>query len=184
MHRRLRTIANCLIGLSTVILIATATPAPAQSNLPRGDADKPIEIDADTLEVQQDQNLAVFSGNVQATQGRIKLRADQIKVWYRSDGKESASTGATGSITRIDAVGKVFVSSPEETAQGDIGVYDVPAKVITLTGKVVLTRGDNVIRGQRLVLNMATGHSQIEGGGGRVRGLFVPSKDGEKPQKK
>ena len=126
----------------------------------------------------------MFSGNVQATQGRIKLRADQIKVWYRADGKESANAGTTGSITRIDAIGQVFVSSPEETAQGDKGVYDVPAKVITLTGKVVLTRGDNVIRGQRLVLNMATGRSQIEGGGGRVRGLFVPSKSGEKPQKK
>ena len=116
---------------------------------------------------------------MQATQGRIKLRADQIKVWYQPSGEKSAAADAAGTITRIDAIGNVFVSSPDETAQGDNGVYDVPKKIITLTGKVVLTRGENVIRGQRLVLNMETGRSEVQGGGGRVRGLFVPSKDGK-----
>ena len=73
----------------------------------------------------------------------------------------------------------VFVSSPQETAQGDHGVYDVDSESITLIGSVVLTRDKNVIRGARLVLNLVTGESRIEGapaGGaqGRVRGRFVP----------
>jgi lipopolysaccharide export system protein LptA len=158
------------------LLLAGAAPAGAQG-IAGADADQPIEINADNLEVQQDQNLAVFTGNVEAVQGRIRLNADQIKVWYRPGGAARADAG--GTIIRIDALGRVFVSSPTETAQGDVGIYDVPAKQITLTGKVVLTRGDNVIRGERLVLNMATGHSQIEGGRQRVRGLFVPPKKQE-----
>ena len=68
----------------------------------------------------------------------------------------------------------MFVSSPEETAQGDNGIYDVQSKQIVLTGAVVLTRGENVVRGQRLVMNMETGRSQMKGG--RVQGVFVPTK--------
>jgi len=171
-----------LAVLAAVCIAAFPAPGPsvsAQSSLaPRADADQPIEINADNLEVRQDQNLAIFSGNVDATQGRIKLQADELKVWYRPGGSEAADAG--GTITRIDANGNVFVSSPEETAKGDVGVYDVPAKQITLTGAVVLTRGDNVIRGNRLVLNMANGRSEIQGGGNRVRGLFVPPPSDDK----
>jgi len=175
---------TALWAAGLALLLAVPDIASAQSVVPRGDADKPIEIDADNLEVQQANNLAIFTGNVEATQGQIKLRADQIKVWYQPDGKSNGSADATGAITRIDAIGNVFVSSLEETAQGDNGVYDVPAKTITLTGQVVLTRGENVIRGQQLVLNMETGRSQVQGGGGRVRGLFVPSRDEAEGAKK
>jgi len=172
---RLHGVAGSALALG---LLLAAAAAPAQTSLaPQTDADQPIEINADNLEVRQDKNLAIFSGNVEAVQGRIKLQADELKVWYRPGGSGEAE--ASGTITRIDATGQVFVSSPEETAQGESGIYDVPAKEITLTGKVVLTRGDNVIRGEKLVLNMATGRSEVQGGGGRVRGLFVPPQRGD-----
>lgn len=162
-------------GLTAAFALALLLPAAAGGQgVPRADADQPIEINADNLEVRQQDNLAIFTGNVEATQGRIRLTADQVKVWYRPNGEAKADAG--GTIIRIDALGDVFVSSPDETAQGDVGIYDVPAKEITLTGDVVLTRGENVIRGEKLVLNMATGRSQIEGGKQRVRGLFVPPK--------
>lgn len=156
-------------------LLLLAGPAAAQSTRDMLDSDQPIEINADSLEVQQNEQLAVFRGNVDATQGRIKLRADELRVHY-ADAQQGAE-GVSGSIRRIDAVGNVFIWSPTETAQGDIGVYEVDRKVITLTGQVVLTRGQNVLRGQRLVMNTATGVSKIDAGGGRVKGLFVPPKD-------
>ena len=163
-----------------LVLAASGRPSVAQSLPGAGhDADQPIEINADSLEVQQDKQIAVFRGNVDAIQGAIRLKADELKVYYRTGG---SSADLNGAIVRIDALGRVFISSPSETAQGDAGVYDVAGKQITLTGSVVLTRGQNVIRGQRLVMNMETGLSLVEGGGpgGRVRGLFVPS---EKPKR-
>jgi lipopolysaccharide export system protein LptA len=160
-------------------------PVPAQGQLARGaDTDQPIKIDADSLEVQQAKNLAIFKGNVEAVQGRINIRANEIRVWYQGkDDKKAGKPAAAGdpasgsTIIRIDAIGKVFVSSPDETAQGDLGVYDVPGKRITLTGNVVLTRGENVIRGEKLILNIATGRSEIHGGKRRVHGIFQPPKD-------
>ena len=68
----------------------------------------------------------------------------------------------------------MFVSSATETAQGDLGIYEVAKQRLTLTGAVILTRGENVLRGNKLVMNIATGQSQFSGG--RVHGRFVPPK--------
>jgi lipopolysaccharide export system protein LptA len=159
----------CFAGLSA---------AQAQSLVTtKHDSSQPIEITADQLEVQQEKQLATFSGNVQAIQGDIRLRAASLQVRYRA---QDGSADVEGAISRIIAKGQVFFSSPGQTARGDSGVYDVDKSLVTLEGKVVLTREDNVIKGNRLVLNLATGRSKVSGApsgtGGRVRGLFVPNK--------
>jgi lipopolysaccharide export system protein LptA len=177
MRRRL-TLPACLVSL----LLLSAAAAAAQGLLGKRDGDQPIEINADSLEVLERERVAIFRGNVDALQGRIRLKADELKVHYKGGAEGGGSL--TGAITRIDAAGGVFLSSPTETAQGERGIYLVERREITLSGKVVLTKGDNVIRGQSLVMNMDTGYSKIEGGGApgeRVRGLFVPQGGGGAP---
>lgn len=156
-------------------IVFSSPSASAQDPATPFDTTEPIEILADALEVNQDEQLAVFAGNVTATQGRILLSADQVVVHYATGGN-----GGTQAISTIDAKGNVFFSTGLETAQGDNGTYDVENGIVTLTGAVVLTQGDNVVRGQRLVLNLVDGTTKVEGGaedeGGRIRGLFVPIK--------
>lgn len=168
----------CLAGFIIYAVSLSAVPVWAQSPpLPSLDTDKPFEISADSLEVQQDENIATFTGNVDARQGNIRLKADRLMVHYRGDKSGEASTSA---ISRINASGSVFIASGRETAQGEAGVYDVENGLVTLTRNVVLTRGENVIRGDRLVLNLVTGQTRVEGGadaaqpGQRIHGLFVP----------
>ena len=151
--------------LTTAALAAERACAQATTH----DTSLPIEITADSLEVTQKDRLAVFRGNVDAVQGRLKLTASEIRVRYRS----SSDGEPAGAISRIDATGGVRFATPSETAEGDAGVYDVDARRITLTGSVVLTRGDNVLRGEKLTLDLATGRSRIESSE-RVRGLFQP----------
>ncbi len=81
-------------------------------------------------------------------------------------------------------------TTPTETAQGDMGIYNVASNTIDLVGKTVtLTRDQNVLKGTKLNYNMDTGRSVLTSGGGttdvtgttgtkpaRVHGLFVPSK--------
>ena len=152
-----------------VLTTAALAPERACAQATTHDTSLPIEITADSLEVTQKERLAVFRGNVDAVQGRMKLTASEIRVRYRS-GSGGESVGA---ISRIDATGGVRFATPSETAEGDTGVYDVDARRITLTGSVVLTRGDNVLRGEKLTLDLATGRSRIESSE-RVRGLFQP----------
>jgi len=167
-------------ALFAMACITAAVPSPglAQSLVTtKHDSSQPIEITADELEVQQEKQLATFSGNVQAVQGDIRLQAASLQVHYRA---QDGNAQVQGAISSIIARGEVFFSSPGQTAQGDSGIYDVDNSTITMEGKVVLTREDNVVRGNRLVLNLATGRSKVSGApsgsGGRVRGLFVPNK--------
>ena len=161
-------------GALAGITLALASATQAQEGAARLDTTEPIEIVADALEVNQDQQQAIFTGNVAATQGQILLNADRVVVHYAAGGGDGVQA-----ISIIEAEGNVFFSTNFETAQGDAGLYDVENGMITLTGDVVLTRGDNVLRGTQLVLNLLDGTSRVDGGaaedGGRVRGVFVPN---------
>ena len=171
--------AGRLIAALTAAALAVAAEAdPARAEIGAGyDSSLPIEITADSLEVQQDAQIAVFRGNVDAVQGDFNLRADQLIVHYRTNSENQ------NSIHLIEADGNVFLSSPTEMAQGEKGVYDIDADTVVLTGSVVLIRGDNVIRGDRLEMDLATGRSRVLSGGleaggvGRVKALFVPNSD-------
>ena len=167
-------------------LLVALTPSLAPGQSLDHDSALPIEISADSLEVAQEDQIATFAGNVDAVQGDLVLSADTLKVHY--DGGTSGvgvTAGSGNSIRRIDAEGNVIIASPEETAEGRFGTYDVLAKLVTLEGQVVLTRGDNVIRGERLELDLVSGKSRIIGSNaevadsdapsrGRVRALFTP----------
>lgn len=151
-------------------------PVLAQSDLGSShDTTLPIEIAADSMEVEQEKQVATFKGSVDAVQGDLRLRADVLVVHYADN-----PDGGGKTISLIEADGNVFVSSPDETAQGSRGVYDVTARTIALDGPVTLTRGDNVIQGDRLELELETGVSRVIGGGqGRVKGVFVPEQQAE-----
>jgi lipopolysaccharide export system protein LptA len=174
--------AGLLIG--GALLVADGQ---AQS-LEQHDTSLPIEITADSLEVVQDRKIATFAGKVDAVQGDLVLTADQLRVHYGDEAGAAPGPPGMGSIRRIEAEGNVFLSSPRETAQGDSGVYDVTANQLTMEGAVVLTQGENVIRGQRLEVDLVSGRSRMfaavpstEGGEApqRVRALFTPESSTE-----
>jgi lipopolysaccharide export system protein LptA len=183
-------------ALVLIACLPAAIAAAQESNgLAGHDSRQPIEITSDTLTVEQPKQLATFAGNVDAIQGEMKLRADRLLVHYaRSDAAGSGTAGsgsgaggaadpADNSIRMIEAFGKVVITSPAESAQGDAGVYDVVAGTMQLTGDVVLTRGENVIRGNRLDMDLNTGLSTVSGGkrSERVRAVFSPE-NGESEQ--
>lgn len=168
-----------------------ASPAFAQTDFLSGktDTSKPIEIQADTLEVLQKDKQAVFRGKVEARQGNVRLKADEMHVYYKEKADGSAAAGGN-SVSKIDVVGNVFLATPQETVQGGKGVYDVDNSVITLNGDVVITRSKNVLKGRDLVYNLKSGQSKIQGSGAvgtdgkkeRVRGYFVPESGSKKAQ--
>ena len=85
--------------------------------------------------------------------------------------------GGQQQIKRLEARGGVVVTQKTETASGNLGVFDLKSNTVTLTGNVVMTQGKNVLRGEKLVVNLVTGVSRVESGKdgkGRVQGLFMP----------
>lgn len=168
-----RTNFRLVCGLAAVAVALFAAKTAAQVGLGGKESRAPIEIVADSLTVRQNERIAIFSGNVDATQGDRSLRADELTVYY---GEEAGGQ----SIRKIEAVGRVVVAEPGQVARGDRGLYDPVAGKVTLEGNVILTRGENVVRGGRLELDLATGIAVVRAAraGGppdeRVRALFVP----------
>lgn len=176
------------------------------------DSDKPIDVVSDAMDVDQNAKIAVFTGNVQIQQGDLRLRGERVIVHYATgdDAAPAKDGGAKGGaapksaaakpapakaeaakapqgggsgISRVEAKGKVFISSPTETAQGDWADYDLQTGLVKMGGAVVLTRGENVLKGTALELDLNSGRSRLTSpektGDGRVRGLFVPKKKTE-----
>ena len=152
----------------------------------------PVDVTADRIEVQDRADRAVFVGNVHATQADMTLETQRLTVAYSSKpapGTNQSGGGSGVQIHRLDAAGGVVVRSSSETAKGDIGIYDLDRRLITLIGNVQLTQNNNVVNGQRLVINLDSGKAVVDGGppgvnssGGRVTGHFtVPQKSGNSP---
>ena len=146
--------------------------------------DQPVHIEAATLEVRDKDKVATFSGDVKVKQGDTGLRCKSLVVFYEgndADGKtlQAASPGPGGQqrIKRLEARGGVVVTHKEQTATGESGIFDMKTNTVTLNGNVVMTQGQNMLRGDRLVVDLTSGVSRVESGKngqGRVQGLFQP----------
>jgi len=175
-------------GLVACAILCQPAPLQAQSlseNMAglTAKTDQPIDIESDTLEVLDDEKRAIFRGNVKAVQGGMTLRSGELLVNY--SGGEGLS-GANSRITNIRADGKVLITTDKnQTATSDWALFDVTSQQVTIGGNVVLSQGENVIKGDRLVIDLKTGRSRFENEGQvaakkRVRGIFKP-KQTEKP---
>jgi lipopolysaccharide export system protein LptA len=164
------------------------------------DTDQPVTIEADSLEIHDKDRYAVFIGNVVVKQGDSVMRSRELKVHYegsmrgsqKESQKDQKSAEAAASrtaqtvtndpaqrIRMIEATGGVIVTNKDQKATGDKGVFDMRTNLATISGNVVISQGPNVMRAEKLVVDMKTGFSRMEagtkGGNQRVQGLFLPS---------
>ncbi len=163
--------------LAIAVLALFATGALAQIGRTKG----PIDIAADRLEVVDAQKTAIWSGAVEARQDGNTMRADVMTVNFSGNGT-SAASGAMGrnwgDIKSLVANGRVFFISPGEVARGNSAVYDMGSDRITITGDVVVTRGQNVLKGDTLLIDVKSGRSTLDSttkgksAPKRVRGVF------------
>ena len=167
------------LAAGLVAAAAFGLPALAQLSAQGG----PIRVNADNSSVLERERRVVVVGNVDIVQGDARLRADTVTLYYSGtdSGGQTGIGGSFGDIESMTAEGEVFYVTPDLKARGDHGVYNALADTITLTGEVVLIRGEDVARGNELVLNVSEGRSQLRGGDGRVQILIMPESDGTSP---
>lgn len=166
--------------------------------------DQPIQIEAASLEMRDKKKEATFAGdaksNVKVVQGDTTMTSKILVVFYESSsapatpapapikGAKAAPAptaplpaaapgpGGSSSIRRLEAKGNVVVTQKDQVVTGETAIFDTKANLITMTGGVVLTQCKNVLKGDRLLVDMTTGVSRVEvDGGGRVQGLFDQS---------
>jgi lipopolysaccharide export system protein LptA len=173
------TFAVVLLALSMCAAVAGAQDFGSAFGGFSSSSDKPIQIEADRLEVRDAEKLAIYTGHVRVLQGDALLEAPVLRVFYTKDPEQGPSGGAAqGSIagsqvTRLEAGPGVTVHSGDQVATADQAVFEMATDLVTMTGNVVLTQGENVVRGERLVVNLTTKIGRMEGG--RVQTLITPS---------
>lgn len=152
-----------LLAAVTALSLALPGVGDAQNAGPSSDA--PVAWGGDLFEYTP--NGFTLTGKAELTQGDNRLRADRLTF-----------VTADGDLTRAEASGAVYFVTPEQTMRGDRAIYDLGTDEVTVSGDVILTQGENVATGGRLVYNVRTGTARMEGAptpnGNRVRGVFYP----------
>lgn len=169
--------------LLSVLAVCTAVAVgPAYAQIGKA-SDGPIDISADRLEVIDQNREALWIGNVEAKQGQNTLRSDRMTVKFtktQASAQSDTPGEGWGEINTLYATGRVFFITPQEVARGEAGEYQAKDDRIILTGNVVVTRGQNVLKGDKLIVDVATGKSVLESNekgrkaDERVRGVFYP----------
>ena len=75
-------------------------------------------------------------------------------------------------LTKIEAKGKVIVASKQnQQVTGDWAIFDMKANTVVVGGKeVILTQDKNIVRGNKLLIDMTTGQSRVITDGGAIAG--------------
>jgi lipopolysaccharide export system protein LptA len=132
--------------------------------------DQPVKIQAASLEVREKDKMATFSGNVHVLNGDTELRCKSLVVFYDEDtggqNLKAADPGPSGerSIKRIEAKGNVIVVQKDQNATGDAAIFNMRENTVMLTGNVIVTRAQDILRGQRLTVDLTNGVSKMDGG--------------------
>jgi lipopolysaccharide export system protein LptA len=174
----LAALAGFSITCTALALSAGGDRAIAQA-LVNHNTDAPVDVSAETVELQSRADRVVIAGNVAIEQAGMTLRAARVTIAYSDAGRVA--------INRIDAVGGVTVTKGGDRASGASAIYDLDRRLITLIGGVQLVQGPNTLSGARMVIDLASGRASVDGrgapsagpggtttgGGGRVTGRFT-----------
>lgn len=187
------------LALTLALLMVPAGLAHAQAIDTNGlaagtDPSREVNIESDSMEVRDQEGIAIFTGNVDARRAGTHLTSARMVVHYaklpgtgstaaasstvgQGSGSTDAGPGAGRTeITTINADGKVRIETASQVITGDAAIYDVKADQLTVTGAVTVTQGSSVVKGTKLFADLRKKTSQMTGG--RVSGSFVPSQTG------
>ena len=164
-------------GLALGTVLAGGMTLSAQS-IASHNTRAPVSFDAGSIDFDDRANRVVLTGGVTVEQAGLTVRSQRMLANYTDDGSLD--------VERITANGGVVVTRGNERASGDVAIYDFNRRIITMAGNVELRRGGDVLRGGRLVIDLASGLSTVDGRGatngpegtpGRVTGTFTVPQD-------
>ena len=164
----------------------------------------------DSMEYYDVEKLAVARGDAIAVRNQDRIRADTLIAHFTESptadktsspttaaGKappspaaahdktpavgKDAKAGETSSLDRLDGVGGVIITTPQDVAFCDQVLYSVATEIAVLRGNVRITRGTDQVNGDAAEMNMKTHVNRVLSAGHRVEGLLIPK---DEPAKK
>jgi lipopolysaccharide export system protein LptA len=176
--RLVRAVLAAAFGLA----VALAQPTLAE----KADRDKPVNLEADRVTIDDAKQIAVFEGNVVLTQGTLQIRGDRMEVRQDKEGFKQGTTWGNLAYFRQKREGyDEYIEGWAERIE-----YDGRTEIMQMFNRSQLKRGQDEVRGSYISYNAQTEFFQVTGGpksaardaekGGRVRAIIQP-KPKEKP---
>ena len=174
-------------GLAALACGLLLCAAPARSE--KADSEKPVNLEADRVTVDDVKQLAVFEGNVVLTQGTLQIRGDRMEVRQDKEGFRHGTTwGNLGNLAYFRQKREGYDEYIEGWAERI--EYDGRAEKVQMFTRAMMKRGDDEVRGNYISYDSQTEFYNVIGGGakaasannpeGRVRAIMQP-KPKEKP---
>lgn len=144
------------------------------------DREQPIQIQADSAELNEGKGVAVYDGNVILEQGSLIIRSHTLTVF--TEQKKVNRVLATGAPATYQQ--KLEEDKPEVKAQANVIEYHPRSNTLVLTEGALLTQGENQFQGQRIEYDInkqilsAVGNTSTDNSGKnkqRVKMILPPS---------
>ncbi len=171
MRRRMRILRAAILGGGLVL----AASAPGRAQISSGGG--PIDAASVSVETIQGEHLVIYKDNVEAVQNGNRLNCDLLKVYFsghpapgskptpkaaQAPAGQAAAVGSDwGEVDHMIAEGHVYLVGTNQTARSEHAIYELSSDTITLTGDVTVVQGDNVARGDKLVIHVKDNHSEF-----------------------
>ena len=156
-----------------LLLLLCCLPLPCWA-LP-GDSEQPIEVEADRLEVRDEDNLSIYQGNVRLLQGSLEITSDRLVIHF-NDQRELVLMEMTGSPARFRQLDDERREMLGEAQQIN---YTEPESMLELLRSARFSHAGDTIEGERIRID--TERNSIEAGGEddeqRVKMLIQPRQE-------
>jgi len=150
---------------------------PLQAYALSGDAQQPIQVEADNLEIRDKEYISVYSGNVHLIQGSLEIRSERLIIQFNQQ-KElvlMTMTGTPATFRQMDD------EQRELRGQADKIEYRESDSTLLLLGNARFTHVGDTIESNTIRINTKTESLQAgsTGSDDRVRMLILPKSNGK-----
>ena len=161
------------------LFLALSLSFPQAATAAIDDSSEPIHIEADRMTSQEKDNSVVFSGNVDARQGDLIIRSDEMTVYYVQQGNGSGQKSSS-QVKKLICTGNVEISQGDWLGTGERMDYFASDRKVILSGNAKGWQGQNMVTGKTITYYLDEGRSVVEGPT-TAEGATGTAEGGQKP---
>lgn len=149
-------------------------------------AGAPIHIEANRMHSTEHTNTVVFTGEVDAKQADVRIRSDEMTVYYTQNDQDKAAKNeqemtTSQQVEKLVCIGNVEITRGEWLGTSKKMVYLSDERQVILTGDAKAWQNQNMVSGDKIIHYLDEGRSEVSGD--RTSTTVGDTKSGEKPSR-
>lgn len=155
------------------VLLTIAALGPALALGLPSDRSQPVAVEADRVEMDQQANRSIYTGQVHMRQGTMVVTGDRIVADHDPQGASIRKATVDGRPATYEQVLKP--GDPPVHARALRMIYNAEQQTLHLLGEAYVSQGTNTLAGNDILYNLATNRMVAQGSENkRIRIQFTP----------